>query len=55
MEFQQALLACCVPASQRDRFADGVVEFVEADRAGQEVRPLGRLNRHRFHFVFGDG
>ena len=51
MQFQQALLASGVTAPQRNWLPHGVVELVEADGAGQEVRPLWRLNRHFFLFL----
>lgn len=48
VQFIEAHLADGVAAAQTDGLPDRFVESLSADRAGEEIRPLWSLHRHRF-------
>lgn len=46
MQFVETRLTHGVRAAQADGFVSAAVELVQADGAGQELRPLRRLHGH---------
>lgn len=48
MELIQAHLADSVATAQADGLSDRLVEGLSANWAGEEIRPLRSLHRHRF-------